>query len=135
MPSTSSRQKSISIDADQDAERSILIRPDDNDLFVRTGKQVIDACRLDISIDLWMEEFKAMLTYVHAWIVERKNVRACFCAPRGARIALYFVPRGDGFDFDLADALAELTTGIVKRFNVGMVESLQIPWTEIDRFI
>jgi hypothetical protein len=135
MPSTS-QQPPISLDADRDAKRPVVIRPEDNDLFVRTGKQVIDACRLGISLDLWLQELGAMIGEVRKWIDERAQlVRFCYCAPRGARIALYFVPTGEEFNFDLADDLAELTTRLVKQFNVGMVESLQIPFSDIDRFL
>ena len=40
----------IDIREDRDGERPVVLRPDDNDLFVQTGRQVIRACRLSIAI-------------------------------------------------------------------------------------
>jgi hypothetical protein len=62
-------------------------------------------------------------------------VRAAFCAPRGTRTVLFFIPVSDRFDFDLADELTVLNMELVNKFNIGMVEVRQIPWDEIDRFL
>jgi hypothetical protein len=134
--STQSKLETLHIKEDADGHRPVLLHPEDNDLFVRTGKQVIEACRLGISVELWLSEFQAMLEEVQRWTAARAaSVRACFAAARGARVALYFVPPHDQFDFDLAEQLAELNAELVKRFNIGMVEIYQIPWAELDRFI
>ncbi len=128
-------QNAIHIDA-RDGERPVLLHPDNDDLFVRTGRQVIEACRLGISIELWLSEFNAMLEEARHWAEQRAaKVRACFCAPVNSRVVLYFVPNSKSFDFDLADGLAELNAELVKRFNVGMVEIHQVPWEELDRFV
>ena len=126
----------IRIEAKADGERPVVLRPDDDDLFVRTGKQVIEACRLGISIELWLSELHAMLDAVRHWAAQRAgHVRSCSCSPRGGRMTLFFVPTSGRFDFDLADELAALNGRLVKEFNIGMVEIHQVPWEELDRFL
>ena len=98
-----------------DADRRVILHPENNHLFVRSGKQVIEACRLSISIDVWMNELAALMGHVQRWAAQRASrVRACYCAPRGAKTVVFFVPASQGFDFDLADELAELTSQLVK---------------------
>jgi hypothetical protein len=119
-----------------DADPQVVLQPDNNDLFIRTGRQVIEGCRLGISIELWLEELELMQRAVHNWAAERaKLVRACYCAPRGGRIQLFFIPVSGQFDFDLADALAELNDELVRGFNIGMIEVRQVPGDELDRFL
>ena len=121
---------------DADGERQYVLHPENNDLFVRTGRQVIEGCRLGISLEVWFGECKAMFDEVLEWAKVRANqIRACYAVPRGVGIGLFFVPRSESFDFDLADHLAELNVKLVRSFNVGPVEIHQVPADEIDRFI
>jgi hypothetical protein len=70
------------------------------------------------------------------WSRERaKQVRSCFVEPRGKKIALYFIPVSEHFDFELADALTELNTDLVQKFNIGLVEVYQVPERELERFL
>jgi hypothetical protein len=121
-----------------DQER-VLLHPENNDLFMRTGKQVIEDCQLGISVQVWFRELEAMLHEVGKWIDAPggggSRVRACYCTPRGTKIILFFVPKSDQFDFDLADALTELNVQLMTRFNVGMVEVRQVPHDEVERFV
>jgi len=50
-------------------------------------------------------------------------------------MAVFVIPCGDQFNFDLADELASLNIHLVRKYNVGMVELHQIPFDEIDRFV
>lgn len=119
-----------------ESEEAVVLHPDNNDLFVRTGKQIIAACRMNISIDVWFIEFNGMLTRVAAWAAEHSaQVRICYCAPRSSQITLFFVPSSDAFDFELADDLVSLNSELVTSFNVGMIEIHQIPEEDIDRFL
>lgn len=130
-----SQQDKITIN-ERDGDVPVVLRPENNDLFGRTARQVISACQLGISVELWLNELTAMLTKVSRWSAERSQaIRACFCAPGGTRTILFFVPVIGRFDFDLADQLTALNAELVKEFNVGMVEVRQVPWEELDRFL
>jgi hypothetical protein len=113
----------------------VVLHPEDNDLIVRTGKQVISACQLNISVELWLHELTSLSAHVQAWAQRQPNVVSVHLTPQGGKIALFVSPRGESFDFDLADSLADLHMHLVKNFNVGMVEILQIPSKELDRFV
>lgn len=118
-----------------DGERQYIIHPEDNDLFVRTGLQVIEGCRLSISVEVWLKEIKGMFSNIYSWIQEHLDkIVSCYAVPRNVGTALFFVPQSNSFDFDLADLLAELSVSL-RKYNVGPVEIHQIPECELDRFI
>jgi len=133
---TQNKNDPIRIAARSDSGRLVVLHPENDDLFVSTGKQVIEACRLGISVDLWLHELRGMLESVVAWSDEhRARVLACYAAPRATQTALFFIPRSGHFDFDLADELVELNTRLLREFNVGAIEVLQVPGHELERFI
>lgn len=126
----------IRIREDRDGVGPVVLPPQDDDLFVRTGQQVIEPCRLGIGVELWLKELRAMLDMVNKWATEHSSrVQACFCAPRGSKITLFVVPSSDSFSFDWAEEIAGLNIRAVKDFNLGMVEILQIPGDQVERFL
>jgi hypothetical protein len=115
---------------------NVILRPADNDLFVQTGKQVIDACKLNISIELWSHEIAGLIAHVLDWTKKYAGrIQSIYLAPRSTKMSLFVCPASDTFDFDLADDLTTLNTLLLKTFNVGMVEILQVPSDEIERFV
>ena len=132
----SKKNEPISIDEATDGSRPVVLRPENNDIFVRTGKQVIAGCSLGISLELWLDELSSLIAYVTQWTEQHsKKVDACFIEPRPRCIMLFFVPISKSFDFDLADDLVQLNAKVIKDFNVGMVETHQIPYSELERFL
>lgn len=125
-----------SIAEGKDGDTSYLLHPADNDLFIRTGRQIISSCKVTISLELWLNELSAMMKKVHDWAASQASrIRTCYCAPQGMSIVFFFSPKTNQFDFDLADELAILNKKLLQEFNVGMVEMRQIPWDEFDRFV
>src|SRR5688500_15106340 len=101
-----------------DGRKTFVLHPEDDDLFVRSGQQVIDACQLGISVELWVDEVQAMAERLAGWSRTRADkVRSCHLAFRGGRVAVFIVPSSGRFDFDLADEIADLNTDLVKSFN------------------
>jgi len=114
----------------------VVLHPTDNDLFVRTGRQVIEACQLSIGIHVWLEELKEMLAFVERWCVQREaQIAGCVAEGRGSKVLILFIPRGDTFNFDLASELAVLNRQLVTTFNIGYVELGQIPSSDLHRFV
>ncbi len=113
-----------------------VLHPEDNDLFVHTGRQIIAGCRLGISLQVWFKECKSMYDHVQKWSGDRSaEIHCCYATPRGVGIGLFFVPNRETFNFDLADELAELSAELVRSFNVGPVEIHQVPADEVNRFV
>lgn len=137
MTADAKKQSPTHVYESQDGDRNFVFHLAENDIFIRTGRQLIEASELNISIDLWREELDLMFGYVKKWCEEHAtNIRACLCEPRRARLVLHFLPKTGGFDFDLADGLADLDMHLSRNFkNVGLVEAGQIPWDEMDRFV
>lgn len=125
------------IRAGEDGEKQFVFHPESNDVFVRTGMEVIASCQIGISIQVWLEELGEFLREVAVWSQSRAtSVRAVFAHPIGSRIVLYVIPTSSSFDFDLADLLAKLNRDMVKKFPViGMVEVLQVPWNDRQSFV
>ena len=120
----------------RESDGDFLLHPSNDDLFARTGKQIIEACQMSISIAVWMEELNQMLSEVKAWCAKRSDkISACLAEGRGSEVLLFFVPVGNQFNFDLADELADLNRELVTDFNIGMVEVGQIPEAEVNRFM
>jgi hypothetical protein len=136
MATSTPQREEFHIDSAKDGQRQYVLHPDDNDLFVRTGKQIIEAGRLSISIGVWLDELKEMQSLVREWCAARADkIQACLAVGRGAKILLFFIPTGTQFNFDLADELAELNRELVTSFNLGMIEVGQVPQAELERFI
>jgi hypothetical protein len=124
------------IRSDRDGDQQFVLHPANNDLFVRTGRQLIEGCQLSISLDVWMKELHGMFLHVATWCGQRKEyVAECWAAPRGNKVLLFFVPGGTQFNFDLAEELADLNRDIMNDFNIGAIEVGQIPATQIARFL
>lgn len=132
---TETRKEPLQLCETQDGDRNVVVRPADMDLFVRTGKQVIEACKLGIKLEVWLDEVHSMVEEIRAWASERQCIAYCLLRPKGLKLVLFVVPRCAQFDFDLADELAEFNLKLMTRFNVGAVELIQIPDAEIDRFL
>lgn len=123
------------INEQHDGSRDFLIRSSNDDLFMRTGKQIIEHCRLGISVETWMKEVHDLFGQVQEWCEKRHDkVRCCYAAPT-AKVTLFFIPTSEAYDFDLGEDLANLTVTLVQNYNVGMIETRQVPWSERERFI
>jgi hypothetical protein len=136
MAQSQGKKPAISIDEATDGSRQVILRPENNDVFIRTGKQVIAGCNLGISVDLWLDELHSLIAFVSDWTKNHSTtVEACFIEPRPRCVMLVFVPISKSFNFELADELVELNAKLIKDFNVGMVEIHQIPQDELGHFL
>ena len=73
MSETAPEQRDVHIHASRDVERQFVLHPADNDVFVRTGKQIIEGCRLSISIGVWLEELRGMFGFLAEWCGEARG--------------------------------------------------------------
>lgn len=58
-----SKQRLQTISADQDGDRSFLLHPTNDDKFIRTGRQIIEACQLKIGVEAWYDNLNSMLEH------------------------------------------------------------------------
>jgi len=136
MTAMSSSSESAHIFQSRDGDRQFIIHPENDEIIVSTGKQIIQGCQLSISVAVWLDELKSMVAHLQKWCSERSaRVSGCYLEGRGSKILLLFIPTGTRFNFDLADELAVLNRELVAGFNIGMVEVGQIPAGDVDRFL
>lgn len=136
MTNTRDKTQAITIKEAVDGDTPVVLHPQNDDVFVRTGTQVIAACQLEISLDLWLKEITSLFSEVASWAQTRsEKIRSCYWVPRVGRVVFYFLPKGNQFDFDLAESLSDFNVALVNQFNVGMIELQQIPWAEAERFL
>jgi len=121
----------------RDGDAQFVIHPESNDVFVRTGKEVIASCELGISLEVYLGQLSDLFRAVASWGKSHPSVRAIFAYPNGSKIVLYVVPCTDTFNFDLADEMAHLNRDLVRDHGrvLGMIEVLQIPWQDRDSFV
>ncbi len=136
MGDSQEKTSAIRLSESEHGSLDFLVHPEDDDLFVRTGKQVIASCRLGIGFEAWLSDFTDLLADVHKWAGERSvKIQSCYCVPQSDRIVYFFATKPSQFDFDLAEELADLNIRLMNNYNVGAVELRQIPANEVERFI
>jgi hypothetical protein len=125
------------ISVEHDGDKPFLLMTGGADRMLRTGRQIIDACQLTISAEVWLQEMRDLLADVRVWIEKSGAdlLLGCQAVPQGGRVMVYFFPKVGTFDADLAIELAELNAVLVRKYNVGFVEFAQIPEAEKSRFI
>ena len=125
------------IDHANDSQRYV-IAPENLDLFVRTGHQVIAACNTQMRIERWLEVYEAMLGAVRDFSEDHSELIAeCFAVPRNAKTVLSFVPVSEAFSFELAQDLAKLQFDFQRQFAniLGAIEVGQVPSWDLRRFL
>ncbi|MGC4030765.1 MAG: hypothetical protein QM754_03305 [Tepidisphaeraceae bacterium] len=134
--STHETSHTLHINETRDGDRSVVFHPENDDLFVQTGKQVIEACRLNISVELWQHEVTAMFERVREWAAERDNrIDGCYATARPTKLVVFVTPVSSTYDFDLADEITSLNRELLRNYNVGYVELAQVPRGQMDRFV
>lgn len=133
---TSTGTGPIRLSEREDAARQVVVHPENDDLFVLTGRQAIDGCRLGISLKVWLDELDAMSGFVAEWCdAHRDQVDRCALVPRSGNLLLFVSPTSPQFDFDLADAMVDLDLTVSRQFRLGRVEVQQVPERELERFV
>lgn len=118
----------LQIDALQEADRPVVITPDDEDRFVKTCRWVVEASKLGLSRDVWLRELHAMLSRVQQFCLDQdKLVKFCFAAKRDEQIGIYFVSHEGRYDIDLEPRLTELDIELGQKFQACMCDVFQIP--------
>lgn len=135
MPDT--RRPTSAISERDDAARQFLLNTLNNDSFVRTGKQIIDACELQIDLESWKSNVADLWLEVQALAQGQSDrVSAAYLIPRSGTVHIFLITRGRQFDFDLANALADLNVRLRRERGIyGDVEASQVPAVELPQFV
>ena len=130
----------VQVDSARNAEQRFVFSPENNDIFVKTGRQVLAACQLadDVAaaFKAWQGQFGVMLEFVADWANRQaERVRNVVVVGRGGKLILMLLPTDEAFDFDLAEASSDLRFDLMKLFSaVGEIDILQVPVWDWQRF-
>lgn len=122
----------IHLDAKSEGDRTVvLVDPDFEDRFVKQCDWVVEASKLGLSRDVWLQELQAMMTHVAKW-AEKQPVRTCYAAQRDMRIAVFVVPESGKFDFDLVEGINSLDLELSEKFQACPCDVLQAPDLDLE---
>ena len=111
-----------------DADRQVVITQEDEDRFSLTCAQAIEACKFHTNRKIWFEELASLFGFVQSWIKDNlPKVNSCYAAPRGGQVVIFIVPTAKSFDFELSDALADLSLALSEKFQQISSDVMQIP--------
>ena len=118
-------------------ERRIVLEKLNNERFVRTGRQMIEACDLHLAVT-------DLLSNLHELHHDAKKlaqkqggrVKSVCMIPRSGTVHLFFITNGEEYDFELADRLAEMNLKLRRESKLyGDVEATQLPAGEVTQFL
>lgn len=120
----------------QHAAQRYRIITSDEDIFERTGEQIVRACQLQMSVSAWRQNFALMIEHVGNWCKERSGrVALALVELRSDKAVFYIIPSSEQFDFALGLEQADLDIFLNTRGAIGYVETRQVPAWEIERFV
>ena len=114
----------------------VVVDPLNRDLFVLTGRQLIESCGLQLSIQLYVDEAGLAVAELSRWAAARRaKIASIHWEPRPGHLGLYVAVASDAFDFDLADEMTDLNLRLNREFTLGRVEVFQVPAAAVGRFV
>ncbi len=122
----------VLLDAKKEADRTIVLTPEDEDRFVKSCEWVVEASKLVISRDLFLRELHIVLSYVREWMSQRSSVKACYAAYRDDQVAIYVIPSIGRYDFELSKQLTELDIELAQKHQVVPCDVMQAPDLELE---
>lgn len=120
----------------QHAASQYRIITTDEEIFERTGEQIVRACQLQMTATRWKQNLQLMVDEVRQWCQQRSDKLALgLLELRSDKVVFFFSPRAEQFDFELAREQRALEVELNTRGGIGYAETRQVPLWEIDRFV
>ncbi|MCG8408852.1 MAG: hypothetical protein MI923_26910 [Phycisphaerales bacterium] len=120
-------------------ERSVLISPENEDRFVLSCKETIQAVQSGLGEIAFQAELKELIKHISEWVTKRiESLHACYLASRDGDLVVFSVPKSDQYDNLLADELTELDVELAEKFQYWRCQVVQIPGkssTELAAFL
>lgn len=124
------------IDERQDAAAQYRIITADEDIIHRTAEQLARASKMQMTAEVWADNFWSMVEHVQGWAEQRKaRLQQVVVEFRSDKVVFGIIPACDEYDFDLGFEQAELDTYMNTRGNIGYVETRQVPRWDVTTFV
>jgi hypothetical protein len=124
------------IDGKHEAHRLYRVITEDDGVVERTAREVALGSKMWQGFDLWRENVKATVQRVRRWCgAHASSIRFSLVDIRADKMLIYFVPDSQRYDLELGAAMTELEVELGGSAGVGYVETLQVPYRSLDRFV
>ncbi len=123
---TKTSTEHIRVDAQDD--RQVVFHPLNEDRFVMTCQQAIEAVTRGIGESVREDELKGLIAHVRDWSAKNKSlVSSCHMALRDGQIAIFVATSSEHYNHELADSLTELDVDLARTFPYSDCDVAQIP--------
>jgi hypothetical protein len=111
-----------------ESKRQIVVIPENQDRFLTTASAAAQACQQAEKQSEWVEQFKEFLGFIHQWCIDHGDkVHSCYVTIGDHSLNVLVCLKGDDYDFELDDQLAELDLALFDRYPVCTADVIQIP--------
>jgi len=136
MATAATKSPSKVIDQRQHAADTYRLIDNNEEFYERTGEQIVRACKMQISVQVWADNFRATLNTIYHWADGQPGkIEKILCEPRSDKVIFFVVPTSDEFDFDLGFAQATLDVTLNTQCNIGYAETRQVPRWDLKTFV
>jgi hypothetical protein len=126
MPGIRIRQEPVQLHFE--STKQVVVVADNEDRFVTTSAEAARACKQAQDSVEWNRQWSEFLFHIHEWCKRHDaKVEAGFVTVGDSALNVLICIRGETYDFDLEDELADFDLELCKRFPVCRAEVLQIP--------
>lgn len=137
---TTARQKPIILDFKAEGDRMVLVTPANEDRFMVTIAQAIEACVASQEqqpnvVMRFQQEYEALLGHLAEWAEEhRHKICKAYLTVRDSDLLFVVVQREPAYDRAFEDDLTELNIGVVRdgRFGLIRMNVLGMPFAADD---
>ncbi len=125
---TQKKTQAVQLNA-QNPDQQVVITPPDQDRFVISCKKAIEACvKHHQSEKLMQADIAKMIQHCRGWVSEHADlVGKSYVAPHGYKIVFYVAPPTEGFSFDLAEKVADLSYELKRTYQAVSCDAMAIP--------
>jgi hypothetical protein len=110
------------------SKQQVVVIPENEDRFLTTSRAAAQACQQAERLREWEGQFKEFLGFINTWCQEHEQkVRSCFVTVGDHSLNVLVFIRGDDYNFDLDDELADLDLALFERYPVCSADVLQVP--------
>ena len=119
----------------EDTDKTVVITPADNDRFVLTVQEAIEACRAQSNQGKFRQQFDILMNTLAEWLKENDaKISRSYMTIRDAGLLFLVVRKNIVFDSDFEDILTDLDIKIARDVQLDLVNLsvLAIPYANSD---
>jgi hypothetical protein len=110
------------------SQETVVVVPDDEDRFVLTAGEAALACKQAKDSQEWNRQWNDFLFHIHQWCkAHESEVDTGYVTVGDSALNVLIGARGEDYNFDIEDALADLDLELANEFPLCVAEVMQVP--------